>query len=75
MSPEIVNAGATKTTQSMGYPSSTVDGVIETETSPMDIGLGIAFGFIGCGVFGMMAYFCIKEYRRRLRIRRFLQYR
>ena len=45
------------------------------ERSPTELGLGVAFGLIGAGVFGVVGYYVIKEYRRRLRIRRFLQYR
>ena len=45
------------------------------ERSPTELGLGVAFGLIGAGVFGVVGYYVIKEYRRRIRIRRFLQYR
>ncbi len=45
------------------------------ERSPTELGLGVAFALIGVGVFGVVGYYVIKEYRRRLRVRRFLQYR
>ena len=49
--------------------------IANTSMPPRDVWLGVALGLLGVGGFICGGYYVLKEYRRRMRIRRFLQYR
>lgn len=59
---------------SPSYPT-VVRNRLSTTTSSLDLALAIVFGMAGMGVLFTVTYYTLKRYRRRQRIRRFLQYR